>query len=171
MRRSRGRTHSGSGSIFTASFDSGKDLADGGSLALMRTHTDPTNFPLRPDNEGGSTRKIDRVDAEGLVDAISTRYFPAFIEKDWKWVGVFLHVFLTLKEPIDFLRGDEDDSCVVVRKFVVGRLKLSQLALTVWSPCSADKYEGDWFAAVLGKSHDFPIVPGKREIRCRIAEF
>lgn len=130
----------------------------------MRTHADPADLPITPDNKRRTPREIDGVYSERLVDAVSPRYLSLFIEKNREGVGVSLNVLFSLEEPIDLLRGDEDHARVALGEFPVSGLKLSQLGLTVGSPGPANKHQRHRFAAVIRKPHDPAIGSRKFEI-------
>jgi hypothetical protein len=78
---------------------------------------------------------------------------------------VFLDVFLSFEESIDFLGRNECHPSIAFLEFVVSRLKLSQLAGTVRSPRTANKHECERSAAVIGESHGFAIR--RRELKVR----
>lgn len=165
----RERTRFESGSIFTASFDSGKDVLDRGRLALVRAHADPADFSLTPDDKRRTPREIDGVYSESLIDTIGTRYLSLLIEQDAERVGVFLDVLLSLEEPVDLLRCYEYNACVALCELGVSGLKLSQLVLAVRSPCAADEYKRNRLSAIIGKPHDRAICRGELKAGRRIA--
>ena len=127
----------------------------------MRTHGDPADFPLTPDNKSRTPSKIDGVDSDRLVDTIGSRYLALLIEQDGKRVGVFVDVFLSFGKPIDLLRRYEHNGCVAFREFGVSGLQLSQLVPAVRSPGAADEYKRNRLSAIIGKPHDLTICRGE----------
>ena len=123
----------------------------------MRAHADPADFSLTPDHKGGTPRQINGVYSESLIDTISLRYFSFLVEKNGKGITVFVEVFLALEETVNLLGGYEYDTGVYLREFAVSGLKLSQLVLAVRSPGTADKYQDERLAAVVGEA-DSPAI-------------
>ena len=74
-------------------------------------------------------------------------------------------MLLAFEPTVDFLRGDEYDGSPAFLKFVVSRLKLSQLNVAVGSPGSTDKYQHERLAAVVGEAEYVAFGRGKSEIR------
>jgi hypothetical protein len=115
----------------------------------VRADADPADASTAVDNKGCTPREINRVDSYRLVNAICARHRSRFIKEDREAIRVFLDVFLSAKEPVDFLRGDKDDACVSFDEFLVSRLELSQLIRTIRSPGAADEHHYQRSSAVV----------------------
>jgi hypothetical protein len=67
------------------------------------------------------------------------RHCARLIEQQWERVFALLNVLLAFEPTVDLLRCDEYDGSPAFLKFVVSRLKLSQLPVAVGSPGSTDE--------------------------------
>jgi hypothetical protein len=136
----------------------------------MGADANPGDSSSTADYKRRTPREIDRVDAHCLVDPIRARHRSIFVEKNREWIGVLFDMLLSLREPVDLLRGDECDGRVTFGEFLISRLELSQLVCTVRSPGAADEDQHQRLSTIIGKAHDFAIGSGKLEVRCRVAD-
>jgi hypothetical protein len=136
----------------------------------MRADADPGDSPITANNKRRAPRKVERVDTRRLVNAVRARYGSRFVEKDRGRISMFVDVFLTLEEPVNFLCCDECDSCIPFLEFFVSGLELSQLIRTVGSPGAADEDQYQRLSTVVGKAHCFAIGGGEGEFRSLVTD-
>ena len=151
-------------SILTARFDSREDVLERWPFALGRAHGDPTDLTAGGDYEGCGPRDVVCIHGQRVIHAVSVRHCAGFIEEYRERVFPLLNVLLAFEPTVDFLRGDEYDGRPAFLKFVVSRLKLSQLPVAVGSPGSTEEYQHERLAAVIGEAEHVAFGRGKGEV-------